>query len=606
MKRTLTVLAVVVMSIVAMTCRETDGIDPNRAPIAEAGENQSVSVNEETFLDASGSADPDGDPLSYEWSWVERPDGSQSEITPPDAVAPSFVPNVPGIYRARVVVSDNVDSDADTVAIAVATTNGAPIANAGPDTAVDLGTQLALEGTGADPDQDSLTYSWTLVEKPAGSQVTILTPENQSTTVVIDVHGTYRFRLTVSDGTLSASDELTVTTNPVVITDINPSSGPQGITIKVNGRNFSSTPNENTIRINGSLAAVTGSSYTSVDVTVPVGAGTGPVSATVNGVTVVGPVFTYELSAFVSTFSQFGTSFGIAIDANGNQYISDIVNHVIRRLTPAGVLTTFAGDGSEGYANSTNPLEARFFRPAGLAIYNDNLFVADNGNHCVRRISLTTGEVTTYAGFPQAWYADGPGDQAQFNGPIGLAVDGQGTLYVGDTNNSRIRRITTDAYVSTVAGNGQTGFADGVGTAAMFNGIMGLAVDKDGILYVADGLNHRIRRIDGQGVVTTLAGNATAGLVNATGTSARFNRPYGIAFDASNNLYVAEFNNHAVRRITPQRAVTTIAGNGTAGMVDGGAAVARFNQPTSIAVAPDGTIYVVDFGNNRIRRITFE
>lgn len=606
MKRPLPLLFLLFIAGICVTCRETDGIDPNLPPVANAGEDQEVVATQQTTLDASGSRDPDGDPVSFVWEWISRPQGSQAVIAPFDSVKPTFVPDVGGIYSARVVVSDNVDSDADTVSVVATMPNGSPVANAGQDASVNLGTQFALSGAGTDPDGDPLTYAWTLVSKPQGSEATITSPESQNSIIVIDVHGTYQIRLTVSDGTFSVFDEITITTNPVAITGINPTSGPHGITIKINGRNFSPSTNQNSVRINGTPATVTASSHTSLDVTVPLGAGTGAVSATVNGLTATGPVFTYVSTPVVNTFSQFQTPFGTAVDANGNLYISDINTHIIRRLTPAGVLTIFAGDGLEGYANANSPLQARFNRPAGLAIHNGNLYVAENGNHCVRQISLSTGVVTTYAGFPQPAYADGPALQAQFNGPIGLAADAQGNLYVGDTNNSRIRRISTNASVSTVAGNGQTGFADGIGTAAMFNGITGLAVDANGILYVADALNHRIRRIDGQGAVTTFSGNGTAGLLNNTGTAARFNGPYDVAVDAANNVYVADLGNHAVRRITPQRAVTTIGGNGTSGMVDGTGSASRFSQPTSVVVAPNGTIYVADFGNSRIRRITFE
>jgi sugar lactone lactonase YvrE len=606
MTRPLSILFLVFIGWIVVTCRETDSIGPNRPPVADAGENQDITASELTVLDASGSSDPDGDLLGFVWEWIDRPMGSQAMIQPFDSITPAFVPDVPGVYRARVVVSDNVDTDADTVRIVATLANGAPVANAGTDAAVDLGTQFPLNGSGSDPNGDPLSYSWTLVTKPTGSEAAIVSPASQNTVVVIDVHGTYVIRLTVSDGTLSSFDEITLTTNAADITNINPTSGPHSITIKINGQNFSTTPDQNTVRINGVLADVTASTHTSIDATVPVGAGTGPVTVIVNGTTVSGPVFTYIQSPLVNTFSQFQTPFGIAVDGSGNQYISDFNNHLIRRLTPAGVLTVFAGDGLAGYADANSPLQARFNRPAGVAIHNGNLYIADNGNHCIRRISLATGIVTTYAGFPQAGYADGAALQAQFNGPIGLAADAQGTLYVGDTNNSRIRRIAANAQVSTIAGNGQLGFADGIGIAAMFNGITGVAIDANGILYVADALNHRVRRIDGQGAVTTFAGNGTTGLVNNTGTTARFNGPYDVATDGSNNVYVADLGNHAIRRITPQRVVTTIGGNGTAGMVDGTGAASRFNQPTSIEVASDGSIYVADFGNNRIRRITFE
>lgn len=588
------------------TCRETDSIEPNQSPVADAGEDMDVQSGETVSLDATGSYDPDGDSLSFTWTLLNAPDQSDVAIQYFDSVNARMIPDVSGVYTMRVTVSDNIDSDSDTVVVNVTNPNGAPVANAGFDAMVDLGTQFALNGNGTDPNGDVITYSWSLISKPQASTATIANPASRNTVIVIDVHGTYVVRLTVSDGSLSGTDDITIRTNAVSISGINPTSGIYGTTIKVNGNNFSPIVGENLVRINGMFATVTAASTTSLDVTIPKGAGTGIVTATVNGTTANGPVFTYLLSPSVSTVSQFQTPYYSASDSDGNIYISDFANNVIRRLSPAGVLTIIAGSGTAGFADAKDPLEAQFDGPAGLVVYGNYLYIADNRNHCIRRMTLPAGDVYTLAGFPQPGYADGPGPQAQFNAPIGVAADSQGNLYVGDTNNSRIRRINTLAQVSTLAGNGQTGFADGNGIAAQFNGIAGLAMDGNDILYVADVLNHSIRRIDGQGTVTTFAGNGTPGLVNGTGTGARFRNPYGVATDGSNNVYVADFSNHAIRRITPLRAVTTIAGNGTAGMVDGAGAVARFNQPSDVTVLANGSIYVVDFGNSRIRRIIFE
>ena len=598
--------AIIISAFLWITCREIDDIQPNQPPLASAGEDLSIRTDEKTELDASGSTDPDDDILSYTWQWVSKPQGSQAVILDFDSVKANFAADVAGTYTLRVLVSDNVASSADTLTVTASTPNDAPVAHAGQDASVDLGTQFALNGSGSDPDEDPLTYQWSLISKPSGSAATIQNPGNQSALIVIDVHGVYVARLSVTDGTHTSVDDITITTNEVSIAGINPTSGTHGITIKIAGKNFSPVLNQNTVTINGVAATVTAASLTNLDVTVPKGAGTGIVAATVNGVTANGPVFTYHLSPTVSTVVQFQTPIYTVSDANGNVYISDINNHIVRRLTPGGQLTTLAGTGTAGYADAKDPLQAQFNGPSGLAIYNNNLYIADNGNHCIRRISLSGGDVYTLAGFPQPGFADGPGLQAQFNGPIGLAVDSQGNLYVGDTNNARIRKISTTAVVTTFAGNGQTGFADGNGVAAQFNTIGDLTMSSTNILYVADILNHRIRRIDGQATVTTLAGNGNAAFVNGTGTAARFNNPYGVGCDASGNVYVADFTNHSIRRVTPQGAVTTLAGNGTSGLVDGSGTAARFNQPTDVTVVPNGNLYVTDYGNQRIRLIIFE
>ncbi|MFZ6009911.1 MAG: IPT/TIG domain-containing protein, partial [Bacteroidota bacterium] len=389
------------------------------------------------------------------------------------------------------------------------------------------------------------------------------------------------------------------------VAGINPTSGPHGTTVKITGTNFSPVASENTVLFNGTTATVISASYTGLDVTVPKGAGTGMVSVIVNGITANGPSFTYNLSATVTTVAQFNAPIYTASDANGNIYISDYNGNVIRRLTPAGALTIIAGSGQPGYFDDKNPLLAQFDHPAGIAVdANGNIYVADNGNNCIRRISSTN--VSTIAGSTVPGYVDAQGGQAQFNTPIGLGIDGSGNLYVGDTGNHRIRRVTSVGVVTTVAGNGQAGFADGNGPLAQFNGIAGVAVDGNNNIYVADGFNHRIRKINGQGVVSTLAGNGTAAFANGTGTAARFNVPYGVACDASGNVYVADFSNHSIRKVTSAGVTTTTAGNGTSGFVDAIGSAARFNQPTAVTVAPNGNIYVADFGNQRIRLISFE
>uniref|UniRef100_UPI003743F19A hypothetical protein n=1 Tax=Psychroflexus aurantiacus TaxID=2709310 RepID=UPI003743F19A len=198
-------------------------------------------------------------------------------------------------------------------------------------------------------------------------------------------------------------------------------------------------------------------------------------------------------------------------------------------------------------------------------------------------------------------FADGTGRSAQFSKPYGVAVDASGTVYVADYNNHRIRKTTPAGVVSTLAGSTQ-GFADGTGSSAQFSKPYGVAVDASGNVYVADFNNHRIRKTTPAGVVSTLAGS-TSGFADGTGSSAQFSKPYGVAVDASGNVYVADFNNHRIRKTTPAGVVSTLAGS-TQGFADGTGSSAQFNYPIGVAVDASGTVYVADANNHRIRKIT--
>lgn len=296
--------------------------------------------------------------------------------------------------------------------------------------------------------------------------------------------------------------------------------------------------------------------------------------------------------------ARFTTPTGTAVDSGGNVYIADTVSHCIRKITPAGVVTTLAGaPGQAGTADGTGTA-ARFSMPAGIAVDAAGaVFVADSANHTIRRVS-PNGEVSTLAGTAGAHgYQDGQGPAAQFWFPRGIAVDTTGNVYVTDTSNAIVRKITSTGDVTTIAGAAlQTGSADGIGGNARFTVPYGITVDAGGIVYVTEAPDSpaiaRIRKIMPTGSVTTLAG-AEHGYVDGSATTARFHNPYSLATDASGNLFIADAYNQTVRKMTPQGAVTTVAGLVEApGSTDAAGRDARFYFPAGIAVDATGTLYV--------------
>ena len=314
----------------------------------------------------------------------------------------------------------------------------------------------------------------------------------------------------------------------------------------------------------------------------------------------------------VGTSARFFYPRAIAAAPSGELWVADSSNHSIRRISPEGVVSTAAG--LAGQAGSADGLgsAARFYFPRGIALdARGGAWVADSSNHTVRHISAS-GQVRTVAGLAgQKGQADGVGSHARFDSPNGLAVNAQGDVLVADYGNHSIRRISPEGVVTTLAGlAGQAGSADGMGSAARLNAPRGIAIDAQGWLYVADNNNHSIRRVSPQGQVSTWAGLAgQSAYVNAQGAAARLHYPRSVAIDGAGHVYVADTYNHAVRRISPDGRVSTWAGDAPAAQPENPAdttvpASSAWRAPHHVLLDGQGRRYVSDNESGRIYRST--
>ena len=296
--------------------------------------------------------------------------------------------------------------------------------------------------------------------------------------------------------------------------------------------------------------------------------------------------------------ARFTSPMDIVVASSGNIYLTD--ENKIRKISTSGIVVTLAGSDDEGTTDGPG-IKARFNHPRGIAVDKaENLYIADYGNSRIRKIT-PDGTVSTLAGSGIEGSADGPGARATFTVPEGIAVDANGNIYIADTGNNKIRKISPLGIVSTLAGS-VSGLADGPVASATFSAPYAIAVNATGDLFIAD-ISGKIRKIS-SGVVSTFAGNSKSGWIDGVGASASFRVPAKIVIDASGNLYVTDELNSAVRKITPLGAVSTLAGNGNEGYVDGPGKTARFYLPYGIATDAAGNVYVTEPVNYRIRKIT--
>jgi sugar lactone lactonase YvrE len=312
------------------------------------------------------------------------------------------------------------------------------------------------------------------------------------------------------------------------------------------------------------------------------------------------------------TAARFYGPAGIAIDAAGSLIVVDIFNHCVRKITtPGAVVTTVAGTGTAGFLNNTNPLSAQFQHPAGVAIdQQGNIYVTDEFNQCIRKIA-TTGAVTTFAGIPNsAGSTNGPAAGAQFGYPEGILIDKNNNFYITEVSPSRLRSINTATMtVAAFSGSGTQGAADGSGATAQYNSPHSVALDAaNANLYVCDQNNNKIRRISlSTGAVSSPLGytNGAGTWVDGIGNAAGFSAPCGITSDPDGNFYIADQNNNRIRKVVASTLeVTTLAGNNLTGFTDADGDKATFKNPYGIVRDASGNFYVTDEGNNCIRKIT--
>lgn len=315
----------------------------------------------------------------------------------------------------------------------------------------------------------------------------------------------------------------------------------------------------------------------------------GPVPATIYGQTSTyagtGNSGSTNGSALTSTFYS---PTRVAADLSGNLYVADRDNNLIRKISSGGLVTTFASG---------------FNQPNGVTVdLNGNVYVADAATNSIKKIT-PTGSVTVVAGNGSMGSNNGIGSAASFYYPFSVTVDGAGNLYVSDNGNNLIRKIDLAGAVTTLAGSGMAAFADGTGTAASFYGPCGGTLDAMGNLYIADGVNNRVRKVTPLGVVTTVAGNGTRATINGNGTSASLNTPTGATIDIAGIVYVAELDGNCIRKVDPSGNVTILAGSNVAGSANGIGTAASFRRPNDVQADQSGFIYVTDYGNNVIRKI---
>ena len=312
-----------------------------------------------------------------------------------------------------------------------------------------------------------------------------------------------------------------------------------------------------------------------------------------------------------ATNAEFSSPDGVTVDNIGNLFIADSQNERIREIDTNGIITTMAGNGSYGYSEDGIPAtNATVYFPTSVALDSaGNLFIVCEGSDRICKVG-TNGIITKVAGGGYSYPGDGgPANNAELSIPYGVAVDSANNLFIAEYGSQRIQKVDTNGIITTVAGNGSFGFFGdgGAATDAELSFPRSVAVDSAGNLFIADSQNCCIRKVDTNGIITTVAGNGSLGFFGDGGaaTNANLSKPYGVSADGAGNLFIADYNNQRIREINTNGIITTVAGNGTVGFSgDGGAAIdAALDWPTGVALDNAGNLFIADQGSQHIRKV---
>jgi len=479
-----------------------------------------------------------------------------------------------------------------------------------------VGAQIVINGSGFSTMASANTVTFGTV------QATVISASENKLVVVVPA-GASNAPISVSvNGTTGTSvNSFTVTDliQPLKVKSFSPLISGVGYGVKITGTGFSANNSENTVTVNGVAATVLTSSSTELLFSVPLTATTGKIVVTVNGKSVLSDSVITIITATITTIAGgaadrlsdgsgssagFYGPAGIIGDGNGNFYVADALNNKIRKVTPDGVVTTYAGTGAAGSLNG-DISGATFAQPNSFAFdSHGNLFVSCNLNRNIRRIT-PDGTVSTFAGDPNGdkGNIDAVGTDARFGLPLGITIDKNDNIYVVDLLNNAIRKITPDGMVSTFAGGGAAGSKDSTGTFASFNQPQSICVDAHNNLYVVDLGNRKIRKIDEAAQVTSFAGSGEPGFKDDSAAYATFLEPMAIVADPSGNFYVTDGANQNIRMITSNGIVVTIAGNRRWDLVDGVGGYASFSQPYGMTIHSNGDIYLTDNYSGTIRKM---
>lgn len=408
----------------------------------------------------------------------------------------------------------------------------------------------------------------------------------------------------------------------VTISSISPLHGPNGTVVSVSGTGFGSIGTVDSILFNGKKSEIISINDTLATAKVPKLAGTGVITLWKNGKPVTGPVFTYDTTYIVTTLAGSGNAgwgdgkgtdagfnnpASIVVDKIGNVFVGDVLNKTIRKITPDGAVTTFVGTANTtGNSNGTGT-DARIGQARGMTIDDkDNIYFTDLDALSVKKVT-PQGVVTTVAGSGGYGSADGPAMSATFKEPYGITIDKSYNLYVVDLGAASIRKISAAGQVTTIAGGNGYGHTDGAASTSSFYDPNGITIDINDNLIIADQGNHLIRKLSGN-IVSTVAGgagNTSPGFEDGPSNIAKFFFPANVVTDRYGNIYVADCSNYAIRKINKDGYVKRYAG-GAPGSTDGPANAATFNTPYGVAIDAAGNLYITDVYNNKIRKVTFE